>query len=155
MSDYMRVEDIFPDPVGIIWIKGVAIDEALRGIGADPSGEAVATDWSQIQAALWDDEDHEDEENGEAELGRAGLFAVEGDGAVLIEPRSCVGGDTALLRRLTASGGEALALSWTVNLHVSVTFAAHGDIVAAFDPMELFAATGDDPDAVAGWTPYP
>ncbi|MEU6798699.1 DUF6461 domain-containing protein [Nonomuraea wenchangensis] len=54
-------------------------------------------------------------------------------------------------RRLTTSGGQALALSWTVDLHVSVTFAAHGEILATFDPMELFAATGDDPDAVAGW----
>ncbi|MFC6526321.1 DUF6461 domain-containing protein [Nonomuraea rubra] len=129
------VDEVFPDPVGVLWLKGVAADEVLRGLGADP-----AVGWSRAQ---WDDD--------EGRLGRAALFAVESDGAVLIEPRSCVGSDTALLRRLTASGGEALALSWTVNLHVSVTFAAHGGILATFDPMELFAATGDDPDAVAGW----
>jgi len=148
MSDYRSIDDVFPDPLGVIWIKDVAADEVLRGIGADPFGEVVAADWSQVQAALWDDGEDEDDEG---ELGRAALYAVEGDGAVLIEPMSCVGSDTALLRRLTASGGEALGLSWTVNLHVSVTFAACGDILATFDPMELFAATGDDPDAVAGW----
>jgi hypothetical protein len=49
---------------------------------------------------------------------------------------SCVGSDTALLWRLTAPGGEALGLSCAINLHVSVIFAAHGDILATFDPME-------------------
>ncbi|TMR22652.1 hypothetical protein ETD86_11005 [Nonomuraea turkmeniaca] len=144
MSDYADIDDVFPDPVGLVWMKGIAADEALRGIGADPFGD-VDADWSQLQAMLWDS--YEDDETS----GRVALFGVEGDGAVLIEPMSCVGADTALLRRLTASGGEALGLSWTVNLHVSVTFAARGEILATFDPMELFAATGDDPDAVADW----
>ncbi|GGP13491.1 DUF6461 domain-containing protein [Nonomuraea glycinis] len=155
MSDYTSIDDVFPGPVGIVWIKDAAGDEVLRDIGAGPFSEVVAADWGQVQAALWDDEDDEDDdeerEDNEGEPRRAALFAVEGGGAVLIEPMSCVGSDTALLRRLTAPGGQALALSWTVNLHVSVTFAARGDIVATFDPMELFAATGDDPDAVAGW----
>ncbi|MFG3441972.1 DUF6461 domain-containing protein [Nonomuraea sp. NPDC047897] len=148
MSDNADIENVFPDPVGLVWMKGIAADEALRAIGADPAGEVVNADWSQVQATPW----NSDDESGENKTpGRTALFAVEGEGTVLIEPMSCVGADTALLRSLTASGGEALGLSWTVNLHVTVTFAARGVILARFDPMELFAATGDDPDAVAGW----
>ncbi|MDP4511633.1 DUF6461 domain-containing protein [Nonomuraea sp. G32] len=156
MSDYADIDDVFPDPAGLIWMKGIAADQALRDIGADPCGEVVNADWSRVQATLWDscEEDENDENEDDETSGRAALFAVEGDGAVLIEPMSCWGADTALLRRLTASGGEALGLSWTVNLHVSVTFAARGEILATFDPMELFAATGDERTPLpAGWTP--
>ncbi|MEV5501372.1 hypothetical protein AB0M50_38855 [Nonomuraea fuscirosea] len=60
----------------------------------------MAADWSKNKArrrsgTTTSTTRQGDDEDSEGELERAALFAVEGDGAVLIEPMSCAGSDTA------------------------------------------------------------
>ncbi|MCC5578952.1 hypothetical protein IMZ11_25325 [Microtetraspora sp. AC03309] len=156
LAFYSDADRLFADPVCITWIRGVAVEDVLREFGADPE-QAIEATWAQVYAAAWGDDDDNgaeaDGDDGEDYDGLSGvlLAAAHDGGVVVVEPLSCLGTDSALLRDLTAAGGEALSLYWTINLQVSVTSAVGGRIVATFDPLELFAASGDDPDAVSEW----
>ncbi|MFC4115689.1 hypothetical protein [Nonomuraea zeae] len=66
------------------------------------------------------------------------LAARHGDWTILVEPLDGVA--TTRIERLSMQG-QAFTLRWTTNLATTVGYAAHGTLIALFDPMDLEAVT--------------
>ncbi|WP_285708318.1 DUF6461 domain-containing protein [Microtetraspora sp. NBRC 16547] len=74
------------------------------------------------------------------------LLRLQGEWIIVLEPHSNLGANDEVL--LDASGsGEALNLTWDVNMHGQVSFASDSVIAFAFDPAAMGAGDEDLDDA--------
>ncbi|MDP9865616.1 MULTISPECIES: DUF6461 domain-containing protein [Streptosporangium] len=125
-SAYANLRDTFPEQACITWVSGVATRDVVRGFGGD-YGRLTELTWNEVcEEAYGLDEG----------TGAIILLASHGDCTVVVEPVGFSGSGSALLRELSAAG-EALSLHWTVNHDARISYAAHGELVTAFDPLDV------------------
>ncbi|MEV4223007.1 DUF6461 domain-containing protein [Nonomuraea sp. NPDC049725] len=125
-----------PDQAAITWVHGVGFDELVKTLGGDPAA---------VTPASWDDVEAEAVEHYGESQGGVLLAARHGDWTILVEPLH--GAASERIERLSVQG-QALTLRWTANLATTVGYAAHGALVALFDPMSPEAVT---PESGRDW----
>jgi hypothetical protein len=123
-----------PGQLCLTWCQGDELEEVARAFGAD------------METGRWADpddiEDLEDEHPGEL------LQLVPMDGWVIaLEPDGFQGAREEVLASLSRDG-RALSVHWNVELDSAVTYAVNGEILTAFDLINIERRTGSAPEAL-------
>ncbi|MGP3964983.1 hypothetical protein ACTWPT_54425 [Nonomuraea sp. 3N208] len=117
---YTDAHSYLPEQACLTWIRTDDLEQVIHALGADPA-EASEETWTDLI----------DEDSGEDVLA-----ARYGSWTLLMEPFTCHGMNEPVL----SAGQEVYGLRWTVNHDVVVSYARAGEIVSAFDPLDLEGA---------------
>jgi hypothetical protein len=121
---------------GVLFARGVSEDDVLRAFGADPD-EAVAREPGEPVPVP----DGMTEAAPVIRVGRAGDWVI-----VIEEDDPPQGVRPEVLHRVSAGGGEAVALHWDIGkLNHEFSYAKDGDVIAALVTCSPPSWSGSDP----------
>ncbi|MBN6056085.1 hypothetical protein JYK22_29430, partial [Nonomuraea sp. RK-328] len=113
---YADAHSYLPEQACLTWIRTDDPEEAIRVLGADPAQASERT-WTEV-------------------IGEDVLVGRYGGWTLLMEPFTCHGTSEPVL----GTGQEVFSVRWTVNHDVVVSYAREGELVSAFDPLDLEGA---------------
>lgn len=132
---YARSWPLLPKPCCVTWVRtgesDAAFTDLVRHFGGDAATAHPAT-WHDLETEAYEDLD-EDADG-------AMLAARAGEWTVVMEPFNVRGTDVRILRKV-AAGSQAYSVMWTADRRVRVTYVADGELVAAFEPVDLDGMT--------------